>query len=138
MELELILERLRNVTGQKSDRAMCLFLGLRGTISGGWKERGTIPWEACYLAEEKTGYLMKWLLTGKGPQKHTEAPSAEIDEDKLIKDFAQVVVDGVQLRFLRTTDDTTEETLEILGRKLYSLYTGEISIPKSKNYKKAV
>jgi hypothetical protein len=138
MELDAILERLRAITGQKNNRAMCVYIGIRDNAYGDWKKRNSIPWEACYLAAKKTGYTMEWILSGEGVQKHTEAPKAEIDEDKLIKDFAQVVVDGVQLRFLRTTDDTTEETLEILGRKLYSLYTGEISIPKSKNYKKAV
>lgn len=130
MELELILERLRLVTGQNSDRAMCLHLGLSESISGNWKRRATIPYEACFLAEQKTGYLTKWLLTGQGPQKHGETAPAVIDEEKLINDFAETVVTGIQLKFLASTKDTTEETLTILGQKLYSLQTGRVAIPK--------
>ena len=131
MELELILERLLVATGQKSGRALCIFLGLPPNSTSNWKNKNSVPYRACLLAEEKTGYLMRWLLTGEGAQKQGEIVPAVIDEDKLINDFAQTIVDGMQLGFLRATNDTTEETIHILGRKLYNLHTGRISIPKS-------
>jgi hypothetical protein len=132
MELDPILKRLQAVTGQKSNRALSIFLGLPPNTAGNWKSRGTIPYQACLIAEEKTGYLMRWLLTGEGAQKQGEIAPAVIDEDKLINDFAQTIVDGMQLGFLRATNDTTEETINILGKKLYNSHTGRISIPKSK------
>lgn len=131
MELGSILERLRLATEKKSDRAMCIYLGLRGTIAGGWKERGTIPYQACLIAEEKTGYLMRWLLTGEGPQKHGQEVVKTIDETKLTEDFIEVVAQGFNLKFMKMTDDTTEETMGYLAKMLYTKTTGQISIPKA-------
>ena len=137
MELGLILERLRLATGQKSDRAMVLFLGLKGTITGGWKERGTIPFQACLIAEQKTDYLMRWLLTGEGPQKHGEVLEVQVEEEKLINDFAEIIIDGIELDFLCSAKDTSEETIAILGKKLYKKVTGKVSIPSNSNWKKS-
>jgi hypothetical protein len=131
MELELILERLLAATGQKSGRGLCIFLGLPPNSTSNWKTKNSIPYKACLIAEEKTGYLMRWLLTGEGAQKQGEIAPAVVNEDKLINDFAQTILDGMQLGFLRATNDTTEETLNILGKKLYNAHTGRISIPKS-------
>ncbi len=131
MELEPILERLRLVTETKSDRAMCIFLGFGGTVAGNWKVRGTIPYQACLLAEEKTGYLMRWLLTGEGPQKNGDPVIKSIDEDKLTEDFIEVVAQGFNLKFMKMTDDTTEETMGYLAKMLYTKTTGQISIPKA-------
>jgi hypothetical protein len=131
MDLASILERLRLATGQKSDRAMCMFLGLRGTIAGGWKDRGTIPYHACLIAEQKTDYLMRWLLTGEGPQKHGEPVIESVNEEKLTENFIEVIANGFNLKFMKMTDDTTEETMGYLAKMLYTKTTGQISIPKA-------
>ncbi|WP_133470544.1 helix-turn-helix domain-containing protein [Paraglaciecola marina] len=142
MELDAILERLMLVTGQKSNRSLCIFLGIPPTTAGNWKMRGTIPYQACLIAEEKTGYLMKWLLTGEGPQKHGEPIIKTVDEEKLIEDFVEVVAQGFNLKFMKMTEDTTEETMGYLAKMLYTKTTGQISIPKanaeSKNQKPKV
>jgi hypothetical protein len=131
MELDAILERLISATGQKSNRALCIFLGLPSTTAGNWKVRGTIPYQACLLTEEKTGYLMRWLLTGEGPQKHGEPLIKSVDEEKLNEDFIEVVAQGFNLKFMKMTDDTTEETMGYLAKMLYTKTTGQISIPKA-------
>ena len=136
MNLDDILIRLKTATEQKSNRAMCLFLGLRDNASGGWIKNGSIPWEACYLAAQKTGFTMEWLLSGEGPQKHGETPPAKVDADRLIEDFKETLVTGVQMGFLKTTDDTTDEALDLLGKALYNRHTGLVHIPAKKDVKK--
>lgn len=128
MELDLILERLRLVTGQKSDRAMCLQLGLSQGMAGNWKDRGTIPYQACFIAAEKSDYHAEWILTGKGPKKKGDASPPEIDEAKLQKDFLETVNSAVEMGILNPTKDTTPEAMKMLAKMMYRKTTGSHSI----------
>jgi hypothetical protein len=129
MELTEILERLRLVTGQKSDRAMCISLGLKESIAGAWKRRGTVPFEACFIAAKKTGYCAEWILYGEGPQKHGEPVPFKIDEENLITEFKNTLVDGVEFEIIRTGKRWNADSLDMLARKLYKRFTGFVSIP---------
>jgi hypothetical protein len=131
MELVTILERLRTILGAKSDRAICLELGIPANSGGNWRMNNTIPYKACLLAAQKTGYTMEWILTGEGPQKHGQEVVKTIDETKLTEDFIEVVAQGFNLKFMKMTDDTTEETMGYLAKMLYTKTTGQISIPKA-------
>jgi hypothetical protein len=138
MELDLILGRLMAVTGQKNLSSMCAFIGFRTNAYGDWKKRETIPYKACLAAAKKTGYTMEWILTGEGPQKHGEVTIESVDEAKLTEDFIEVVAQGFNLKFMKMTDDTTEETMGYLAKMLYTKTTGQISIPKANTERKKV
>tara|TARA_R110000765_G_scaffold418819_1_gene522585 strand:+ start:103 stop:519 length:417 start_codon:yes stop_codon:yes gene_type:complete len=133
MELDLILERLRLATGQKSDRAMCLYLGLGQGMAGNWKDRGTIPYQACFLAAQKSCYHAEWILTGTGPQKKGDALPPEIDEVKLQKDFLDTVNNAVEMGILNPTKDTTPEAMKMLAKMMYRKVTGSQLITEIKD-----
>lgn len=120
MELEMILERLRIVTGQKSDRAMCIHIGLKESISGAWKRRNTIPYEACFIAAEKTGYNAEWILTGKGAQKHGDPTPPEINEEHLISDFIETVENAIQMDILKEADSYNDESIKMIAKLMLS------------------
>tara|TARA_R110001583_G_scaffold192772_1_gene359744 strand:+ start:1520 stop:1936 length:417 start_codon:yes stop_codon:yes gene_type:complete len=130
MELELILERLRLVTEQKSNRAMCIYLGFNGSASGSWIRTGGVPYKACLIAAQKTGYTMEWIVTGKGPQKHGDAPPPEIDEVKMQNDFLETVNSAIEMGILNPTKDATPEALIMLARMMYRKTTGSQTIPE--------
>ena len=76
MDLEqgAILLRLKEITCTKSNRALSLSLGFSQNAAGKWEESGTIPYEACFKAAQKTGYSTDWILTGKLPKKFEVEP----------------------------------------------------------------
>lgn len=133
MELELILERLRLVTEKKSNRAMCIYLGFNGSASGSWIRTGGVPYKACLVAAQKTGFTMEWIITGKGPQKHDSAPPPEIDETKMQDDFLDTVNSAIEMGILSPTKDTTPEALIMLARMMYRKTTGSQIVQDSPN-----
>lgn len=141
MELDDILLRLQKVTNKYSNHGMTKALGLGATSAGNWKSRNTIPYHACFLAAQNFGYNMEWILTGEGPEKKGEAPPTplpEFDKDKMVNDFQDIIVDGIELGFLKTTIETTEANLGILGNKFYRKLTGETLQLSGEAKKKAV
>lgn len=132
MELDLILGRLMAVTGQKNLSSMCTFIGFRPNAYGDWKKRDTIPFKACLAAAQKTGYTMEWILTGEGAQKHGDPVPFSVDEKKLVKDFKDVIVSGIEDEVLNTGKRWNAETLELLTMRFYKRFTGFVSIPEPK------
>lgn len=119
MELDLILERLRLATGQKTDSGMVVELGFSKNIAGNWKDRGTIPYQACFIAADKFGYYAEWILTGKGPQKKGDSTPPEINEEKLKNDFLETVNSAIEMGILNPTKDATPEAMIMIARMMY-------------------
>jgi hypothetical protein len=128
MELDLILERLRIVTGQKTDSGMVVELGLSKNIAGNWKDRGTIPYQACFIAADKFGYHAEWILTGRGPQQKGEAPPPEIDEEKLKNDFLETVNSAIEMGILSPTKDATPEAMTMIAKMMYAKATNSKNV----------
>jgi hypothetical protein len=133
LELEAILFRLREATGQKSNRQMCIFIGFAEGAYGNWKTRNKIPYDACFIAAQKTGYNAEWILTGKGSKVKGDAEPPEINEDKLVKDFIETVDNAIQMGILKTTNDYTNESIIMVAKLLVSRTLKSQKIEKETN-----
>jgi hypothetical protein len=136
MELDLILERLREATGQKNNSAMAKYLGFRASAAGDWKKTKGIPYPACLAAAKKTGYTMEWFISGNEPKKHGDPVPFNIDEQQTIKTFTTLLVDCVEFKVVDRGQNWNEETINMMGQKFYNKFIGLASISEQKDKRK--
>lgn len=67
-ESELVIDRLKDVYGVKTNKDLSLCVGLASTAAHQWKTRNVIPYREICKASLDLGISLEWLLTGKGEQ----------------------------------------------------------------------
>lgn len=69
----LIFERMKEVTGEKSDKDLAVCLNVAATTLANWKNRNNLPIEVILSFAYKYKISLDWLFTG-------ESKEAELDE----------------------------------------------------------
>ena len=97
MKVFLILERLREYYGYKTQKELAEKLGVNQSTLTMWKTRNSIDWDVVFTKCEDIDF--HWLITGEkkyaenntGHENHVEDPVASIMDNEIVKSFVDLI-----------------------------------------------
>lgn len=61
-----VIDRMQKAAGVGTDIALSAFFGRGKSTAGGWRSRGTVPFDECVILAQRKGISLDWLLLGLG------------------------------------------------------------------------
>lgn len=75
---QAVLDRLKQITGTKTDASLSSALQISPQTLSSWKGRDSTPYALCVDIAQARGISLDWLLLGEGPiQRHAHANNTE-------------------------------------------------------------
>lgn len=100
-----VLDRLHVVFTAKNDSALAVAMNVSRSTLGGWRTRGTVPYEECVNLAEERSLSLDWLLTGWGQMQRGES-GLSVDGER----------EGAMLALLRALPEDDQQELLLIAQ----------------------